>query len=548
MTEALPKTVADNFRFLMVECQAQVADVRSAMELGEMGPALRVLDRSGYADNLKMRVRDGCLKAIRRSKKSGTKVLSLRAIEAVAIELDRITRLCRDCVQQLNGLGRASAEKRPRHAEMLGQIQIGLDLVEAALARRDVETAVRVTKIREAVDAIYMRLFTTHNFELMKGTEPVPVVTGIIAAQRIQEMGAALHEVGDALVSANLGQALTAERYNTLSQSVEQIRAQTKATDLTVKPLAQTRSGSMISGISDAGADDERYIAVFKDGKRRKLIEERDKVAAWNAIFPGMAPKILAYNATQDSAALLIEHLSGLTFEQILVREDMPLLVDALNELKRTLRTVWQKTHTETAAPANHMRQLAKRMDEVYAVHGRFRNDGVTYGELVLPSFDALIARCADLEAHLRSPYTVRIHGDFNVDNIIYDPADKTIRFIDLHRSTEMDYVQDVAVFMVSNYRLQALDAERRRRANFVSTDFCKFARAYARRVKDDTFDIRLALALARSFATSTRFILDQSLVRKMFIRARYLLERIAEADPARLDRFRVPTKELFFG
>ena len=548
MTPVIPKTVADNFRFLMVECQAQISDVRAALEQGQVQAGLRVLDRSGYVDNLKMRVRDGCLKAIRKAKRSSPSGVSLRAVEAVAIELDRMTRLCRDCVQQLNGVRDGEDQTLPVHAEMLALIQDGLQLVESALNSHDVGTAVHVTKIRESVDGIYMQLFTDHNFELMKGAEPVPVVTGIIAAQRIQEMAIALQEIGDALVSSNLGQVLTAERYETLSKSVEQLRASTDAPELAVRQLAQTRSGSMISGISEAGADDGRYIAVFKDGKRRKLVEERDKVAAWNDIFPGLAPRILAYNATQDSAALLIEHLSGLTFEQILVHEDTTLLIEALAALKKTLRTVWKKTHTKKACAANHMRQLAKRMDAVYAVHGDYRNDGVTYDGLAVPSFDELVEICGAVEAGIEVPYTVRIHGDFNVDNIIYDAADKAIRFIDLHRSTEMDYVQDVAVFMVSNYRLQALDAERRRRANYVSIDFFKFARAYARKVKDDTFDLRLALALARSFATSTRFILDQSLARKMFTRSRYLLERIAEANTQKPKKFKLAAEELFFG
>ena len=42
--------------------------------------------------------------------------------------------------------------------------------------------------------------------------------------------------------------------------------------------------------------------------------------------------------------------------------------------------------------------------------------------------------------------------------------------------------------------------------------------------------ELRLALGLARSFASSTRFILDQTLAAAMFLRARYLLE-LARAE-----------------
>jgi hypothetical protein len=134
------------------------------------------------------------------------------------------------------------------------------------------------------------------------------------------------------------------------------------------------------------------------------------------------------------------------------------------------------------------------------------------------------------------------------VDNIIYDPLEKKINFIDLHRSRYMDYVQDVSVFMVSNYRLQVFDTPLRRRIMIVTQDFYRFAAAFASKSGDTTFELRLALGLARSFATSTRFILDKSLARAMFLRARYLLEQVLVADLKNPASFHVPVKEIFIG
>jgi aminoglycoside phosphotransferase (APT) family kinase protein len=165
-----------------------------------------------------------------------------------------------------------------------------------------------------------------------------------------------------------------------------------------------------------------------------------------------------------------------------------------------------------------------------------------------VPSFGTLLKRAHHLEAGIRAPFSVYIHGDFNVDNIIYDPLEKKINFIDLHRSRYMDYVQDVSVFMVSNYRLQIFDAPLRRRIMVVTQDFYRFAAAFARKSGDRTFELRLALGLARSFATSTRFILDKSLARAMFLRARYLLELVLAADLKDPASFRVPVEEVFIG
>ena len=149
-----------------------------------------------------------------------------------------------------------------------------------------------------------------------------------------------------------------------------------------------------------------------------------------------------------------------------------------------------------------------------------------------IPAFETLLKKAKTAEAKVKPPFSVYIHGDFNVDNIIYDPMEKRINFIDLHRSSYMDYIQDVSVFMVSNYRLQILEARSRERILSVARRFHRFAAKFARDAGDDTFEYRLAFGLARSFATSTRFVLDKSLARAMYLRARYLIERAIEVSP----------------
>ena len=57
------------------------------------------------------------------------------------------------------------------------------------------------------------------------------------------------------------------------------------------------------------------------------------------------------------------------------------------------------------------------------------------------------------------------------------------------------------------------------------------FASGFAKKHADEHFDIRLGLGLARSFISSTRFILDKTLANKMFLRGVYLLESLINAD-----------------
>ncbi|TNF97575.1 MAG: hypothetical protein EP297_10465 [Gammaproteobacteria bacterium] len=205
-------------------------------------------------------------------------------------------------------------------------------------------------------------------------------------------------------------------------------------------------------------------------------------------------------------------------------------------------------TRTKKKVSAQHMVQLSKRLDEVYSIHPEFKGMKSKIGDYKVPAFDKLLNHAKTYESGLSAPFSVYIHGDFNVDNIIYDPVEKKINFIDLHRSRYMDYVQDVSVFMVSMYRLQVMDAPLRKRILDMAQDFYNFSASYARRSKDKTFELRLALGLARSFATSTRFILDKTLARTMFLRARYLIEQVLEVDPRHPKTFRVPIEEIFIG
>ena len=109
-----------------------------------------------------------------------------------------------------------------------------------------------------------------------------------------------------------------------------------------------------------------------------------------------------------------------------------------------------------------------------------------------------------------------------------------------------MDYVQDVSTFMVSNYRLQIVDSPRRQRIMGASLTMYGMSRRYAVKHNDVSFEFRLALGLARSFATSTRFILDKSLALEMFLRARYLLELVLAIESEKISTFRIPLKEIF--
>jgi len=546
MALALPKSIRDNLRFLCVEVDSQLEQLAGYLVTPSSVMARHILDRSGYADNLKIRIHNSCLARQAERGCSEAEALALRSVALVATELDRVAELSRECVKQVGYMNRASCLGGRSYRRMLARVRRGIGLVEPAIDDKDTQLALKISQFEGKLEKGCQRLIGKYTAALKKKRHTEDLTRALFIAHDVEQMGNALLEIGEAIVSANLGQQVDLDRFQSFRDSVVELKHATGNGALQMQPIAQTRSGSAISGVRRNGDADSACLAVFKDGQRSKVREEREGVQSWHALYPGLAPKILSYKKRGRSAAMLIEHLPGMTFEQILLYESQALLDETLTQLSKTLTSVWRKTHKKQRANAEFMRQLGRRLEDVYRIHPEFRQARMSICGRDVESFDRLVDRAARLEQKLAAPFSVYIHGDFNIDNIIYDRRSGQIHFIDLHRSCYMDYVQDISVFMVSNYRLQILDAPLRRRILHVAHESYRRARRHAERRDDDTFELRLALGLARSFATSTRFILDHSLAQGMFLRARYLIEQVLAANIKKPRDFRVPVKEIF--
>ncbi|MBV2120895.1 MAG: phosphotransferase [Candidatus Thiodiazotropha sp. (ex Ctena orbiculata)] len=543
---SLAKAINDNLQFLLAETASHLSVLRDYLATTANTPPSRLLDRKGYVENLRLSIHNHCLSEhAAADNQSGSKQL-LRAVEDIATHLERITELSREAMLQSLQVEQKRLLKRGKYLPMLERVLRALEMIEPALADKDTRRALKIGRVEQRLDQAYQKQLLSYSKHLKKDKHPADHIALIMLGRSIEQMGNALLRISEAIISAAMGQHFNTDRYHTLNASLTELEAVNQMEGLQVQTIAQTKSGSAINAVASAG--EPGYHGVFKDGGKRKLKEEKQRVNDWHEIFPGLAPKILAYKKSGESAAMLIEHLAGQTFEQILLSGSDKLFQECFTHLTETLKQVWDETRTAKPVSANYMDQLAKRMDDVYAIHPEFKQNNMAIGSQKLLSFSKLLTQVQQLESDIQAPFSVYIHGDFNVDNIIYDQQQKRINFIDLHRSRYMDYLQDITVFMVSNYRLQVFDPRVRQRIAIISHGIYRFARGYAKKVKDENFELRLAFGLIRSFVTSTRFILDKSLSRAMFYRALYLMEQLLAANAKPKRRFKVPIEEIFIG
>ena len=541
------KSVRENLQFLIAEVNSQLDYLMDYLRSASPLFAQKIMQRRAYTANLKNRIHASCLRQISQNQLTDQGTQYLRAFEFIATELERISELCRDSVKQVSNIEHKDEIDFDIFESLLSKLINAIAQIDDAILANDSSQALKIGQMERKLDNAFKKILDQYVKYLKRESNTRELVSVLFLAHNIEQMGDALLDVSEAILSANLGQPVNTDRYFAFETILEQLN-EANPKEIQIKSVAETRSGSGISAIRSGEHSDSALVAIFKDGEKHKLKEEREGVESWHEIYPGLAPQILAYHKKGNTASLLIEHLAGYTFENILLHERLDLLNEALYALGNTLKSVWRETRTNQSVAAGYMQQLRKRLPDVYAIHPEFRQSKNSICGFESLSFDQLLKRVEVYEKQLQAPFSVYIHGDFNLDNIIYDPVEKQINFIDLHRSRYMDYVQDVSVFMVSIYRLQVLDKNLRRRMAILACDFYEIAREYANKNTDSAFELRLALGLARSFATSTRFILDKSLAKAMLLRARYLMSLVLTINPEKPKKFKVPVKEIFIG
>lgn len=187
-----------------------------------------------------------------------------------------------------------------------------------------------------------------------------------------------------------------------------------------------------------------------------------------------------------------MEFLTGCTLQEMVLNAEEKDLGNALFLLEETLGRAWTMTKKPGNVSADFMGQMRSRQSAVFRIHPDFDAGQLEIGDLALPSFGRLLALVQGATAELSAPFSVLIHGDLNLNNIIYNPDEDRIHFIDLHRSRHTDYVQDASVFLVSNFRLPVFDCEIRKRLDHIIDAFFRFTEKFANLTGDATFQARL--------------------------------------------------------
>ncbi|MCO4786102.1 MAG: aminoglycoside phosphotransferase family protein [Marinomonas atlantica] len=536
--------IKDDLTFLLSEIEKHGVYTELLFKTGSPDILRSIRARRGYVQTLREKIELACARLLERRKLGTSYYNQVIAVRGLANALAALAQGFLDTVNA------GSLDEQFEHPDsknclkFIKRINRTIALVKVGFSEDIRRTGIKVARRSEKLKSMYddIQVETLSQKGLLLDLE---LQASILCNGCLRRLVDQLSDVAETLIKVDLGHVATLKNYKHLKHVTSELNYDLN--DVKVRRLALTRSGSAIASVSHQNAVGQHVLAVYKEGDRTKIDEEVQGVQNWRNVDPKLAPDVLVKTQSDgETSALLIEHIPGKTLESLLREGKEKALEKALKTLFKTLNDTWQATLTSEHSRADFMQQLRKRIKDSAGVHPEYFTPEQRICGLLRPSFYDIVDRVEAKESRWPSPFSVLIHGDFNVDNLIYDDVEGRIYFIDLHRSTYYDYVQDISVLMVSIYRLQILEKNKRKVMMDCAKDIYKFAQRFAKRHNDDNFDLRLAAGLARSFATSTRFVLDKKLSTRMYLRSRYLLEMLSALPIEKEAKFKLPLKELY--
>jgi len=537
-----------NFKFLLVEIERQIAGTINVLEHRDEKAIAKIEARDDYIDNLKSVIENACFATLHgETRPTAPEVAPIRAFHIIGSNLERVGDHAVNVVRQTRHYDDPRCLLRYAYKPFFQEIQNALGWMPKAVLERDMSAALKICRCELHLDRLYKQEFDRIRDELRTGFNTGDLLTTLFIFRYLERMGDALLNIGEAAIFAITGDKFKIRQFTALNDILTAAGHENPLSDVEFASIWGTRSGCRIGRIQERGGEGDCHKEViFKDGDTGKLRQEAANFARWDSLMPGLAPHLEAFREGEKTSSMLIELLPGQTIQDLSLSGDLKLLSRAVAAQCAAAGELWEKTLTPGPRPIGYIKQLRARLPEVLTVHPGFRVKPKAIGAYPLPSLDEIVDAAEAVEPTLAAPYTVLIHGDYNTNNILYDPAEDRIHYIDLHRSADADLVQDVSVYMVSNFRLPIFDKARRGVLSAVILEMRRFAAAFAARHGDTTFDIRLALGLGRSLITSTRFELSERFARLMFHRGVFLLQRVAAhtGDPA---DFKLPIDALCY-
>ncbi|ADU62191.1 MAG: PhoU family transcriptional regulator [Pseudodesulfovibrio sp.] len=542
----------ENFKFIVLEVENQARSTRKFMDAPSRQRYSKIANRDDYIDNLKTIIENKCYSRIHSDKSlDKNQINRIRAIQVMCVNLEKIADYFVNITKQMRYLDDQSFIKKYDYGEVFDIIFDRLAAILAAFRNEDMSKALYICKAEPMLDSVYKVRFDRIMNEMGMGRDAQSLITVLFIFRYFERVGDALLNIGEAVIFSLLGERIKIEQFEALQQTLTKSGFSDSFADIDFRAIWGTRSGCRIGKVEQRDAttssEERRQGSIYKEGSLEKIRKERESIQRWKQTFPNLVADIYGFHEDADKGSMLVEFLNGCTLDEVVLSGEDELVRNALFIFESTVLETWTTTLERLPVKTNYIWQVQSRLESVLQTHPEFWRTPKSLGSAEVRSTEELLVRCAEIEDEMEAPFSVFIHGDFNINNVVYNNEAQQVHYIDLYRSRDFDYVQDASVFLVSNFRMPIFDTDHRGRINSVINQFYGFVKGFAQEHEDPTFEARMAFALARSFYTSTRFELNFKFAKEMYNRSMFLLEKISHYRGRNWEKFSLPTQVLHY-
>ena len=489
--------------------------------------AEEIIERDDAVDNLNLELEERCFALAATGGLSPDGLRTVRATVKIALNLERIGDAGTHIAKRVRLLVREGVPRIEFRFDELGTCAVtSVTEVVEAVARRDLELARRACMRESELDTHYVRYLGEARQRMQSEPIAVPYLLHCLTVMKyLEKVADYVLNIGEQAIFLLTGRRLKFSQYQQLGLLLpEAIQA-----DVEFRPYWDGISGAVVARISGPEGN-----VLYKEGSRRKIQEEEEKLKVWEQIPGDLTPRVIGSVTVKDRQALLREFVeSSLLSELYLSDAPRDAKLAATERVLGAVRQVWQSTLTPTPPTVDYVAQILRRLPEAFALHPELRpqvESGVPLPGGPVRLAD-LLARAEALEPNLAPAFSVWLHGDFNANNVLYSDRTGQIKFIDVHRSRLGDYLQDVSVFLLSMDRRPDLAPAVREDVAAVNALVEGFARGFAVEHGDAAFERRLLLSLARSCITSVRVVTDPGHAEALLHRGVAVLQRAVEGS-----------------
>lgn len=503
----------------------QLHDALASFRDRDPSSADQVVERDDIVDNLNGSLEERIFEAIGAAGSNISEARRWRAALRVLSNLERI--------------GDAATHIAKHSIMMAGEPPPGIDfniddLAELAIrgfaegvegfVKQDLELAKAACERERELDELYVKKLHQVMALLDGGDGHARYLLHVLAAMKYLEKTAdfALN-IGEAVFFAVTGTRLKYPQFKQLETLLSE--ADRSSSNVVYRHFWDGISGAIVLEIDSL--DGHRYL--FKEGAKKKIDEEVDRVIEWENLAPLHTPRLIGKAQDKDRRAVLREFAEGALLQDILLSPDGDETKFAsTHALLEALLDVWGSTLIARKPRIDYSQQIRARMREIIRRHPDLedlaKQELSKYGGM-FGTLDVLQRK----EEGLAPPFSVWVHGDLNINNVVYDLATRQVVFIDVHRSRYGDFAGDVGVLLTSSFR-QFPKKKVARVIELVNDSMVERVAEWALKNHDAHFEDRLKLARARALITSARLTDDADRAERLFAEGLKFLKKAMRA------------------